>query len=86
MSALRILTCGLVVVVIAIAQAPRGVSAAANNDADAGTWQMIVLTSPTQFSVALPAQVTSADYQAELTAIKTAQAHMTTAERKAVDY
>ena len=31
--------------------------AATNNDADAGGWQLIVLTSPTQFTVPAPAQV-----------------------------
>ncbi len=51
--------------------------AAANNDADAGTWQMIVLTGPTQFTVAPPSSVTSLDYQAELAAIKSAQARLT---------
>ena len=29
-------------------------AAAANNDPGAGSWQMIVLTSPTQFSVPAP--------------------------------
>ena len=38
---------------------------------------MIVLTAPTQFSVAPPAQVTSLDYQAELASIKSAQAQLT---------
>jgi hypothetical protein len=61
-------------------------AAAASNDADAGTWQMIVLTSPTQFSVAPPAQVGSFDYQAELTSIKSAQAQLTDAQRKSITY
>jgi hypothetical protein len=62
------------------------VAAAPNNDADAGTWQMIVLTSPTQFSVAPPASVGSFEYQGELAAIKSAQAQITSAQRKSIDY
>ena len=60
--------------------------AASNNDADAGTWQMIVLTSPTQFTVAPPSQVTSLDYQTELASIKGAQSRLTNGQRKAIDY
>ena len=47
---------------------------------------MIVLTGPTQFAVAPPAQVTSLEYQAELAAIKSAQARLTAEQRKAIDY
>jgi hypothetical protein len=32
---------------------------AAGNDPDAGSWQMIVLTGPTQFQVPIPAQTSS---------------------------
>jgi membrane-associated phospholipid phosphatase len=59
---------------------------AQNNDAGAGTWEMIVLTSPTQFSVAPPSQVGSFDYQAELASIRTAQSQLTDAQRKSIDY
>jgi len=59
---------------------------AASTDADAGSWQMIVLTGPAQFPVAVPAQVTSLEYQSELTAIKSAQARLTTSQRKSIDY
>jgi hypothetical protein len=55
-------------------------------DADAGTWRMILLTGPDQFTVAAPAAVTSPAYVAELTAIKTAQSHLTGAQRQAVNY
>lgn len=68
--------------VVAIA----GVDAAPNDDANAGAWQMIVLTGPTQFALPAPLQVTSLDYQAELNAIKNAQSRLTTAQRKAIDY
>jgi uncharacterized protein (TIGR03437 family) len=60
--------------------------AAANNDADAGSWQMIVLTGPTQISVPAPAPVTDAGYQAELAAVKAAQAHITADQQKAIDF
>jgi membrane-associated phospholipid phosphatase len=56
------------------------------NDAGAGTWQMIVLTSPTQIAVAPPGQVSSFDYQSELNAIKNAQARINSDQRRAIDY
>jgi membrane-associated phospholipid phosphatase len=59
---------------------------AAGNDADAGTWRMIVLTSPQQIAVAPPASTGSADYQAELAAIKAAQGRLTTAQKTAITY
>ncbi len=46
---------------------------AASLDANAGTWRMIVLTAPTQFTVSAPTAVSSAAYLAEVAAIKTAQ-------------
>ena len=55
-------------------------------DAGAGNWRMVVLTGPTQFAVAPPTQVTSAEYQAELTSIKGAQSRLTPAQRKIVEY
>jgi hypothetical protein len=57
-----------------------------SNDPGAGNWKMILLSGPTQFPVAPPAAVTSDAYQAELAAIKTAQASLTTAQREAIDY
>jgi hypothetical protein len=58
----------------------------AATDASAGSWRMIVLTSPTQIAVAPPADVSSAAYRAELDAIKTAQASLTEAQQDAIDY
>jgi membrane-associated phospholipid phosphatase len=55
-------------------------------DANAGSWRMIVLSGPTQFSVAPPAAPGSGEYQAELAAIKTAQSNLTDAQREAIDY
>src|SRR2546425_8793075 len=43
----------------------------ASLDSNAGSWRMIVLSGPTQFTVAAPAAETSAAYAAELAAIKT---------------
>ena len=59
---------------------------AAGNDADAGTWRMIVLTGPSQIAVAPPLSTGSADYQAELTAIKAAQGRLTREQQSAIDY
>ena len=74
-------------VVVALAVIVGGARpAAAGPDADAGTWRMIVLTSPTQISVAAPAPVTGADYHAELTAIKNAQSRLTFKQRRAITH
>lgn len=59
---------------------------AASLDATAGSWRMIVLTGPTQFSVAAPTAVTSTAYTAEVDAIRTAQAGLTDAQRATIAY
>src|SRR5215212_2432686 len=59
---------------------------AANVDAGAGAWKMIVLTAPEQVVVAEPAPVTSTAYLAEVQAVKTVQANMSDAQRAAVQY
>jgi hypothetical protein len=59
---------------------------AASLDANAGNWRMIVLTAPTQFTVAAPTAVSSAAYIAELDAIKAAQSHLTSAQRESIAY
>ena len=55
-------------------------------DANAGSWRMIVLTSPTQVPVPAPAAVTDAAYRAELDSIKQAQAQITEDQRQTVEY
>jgi hypothetical protein len=55
-------------------------------DPTAGSWHMILLTGPTQIAVPAPASVTSAAYVAELDAIKTSQANLTTDQRKSIAY
>jgi len=57
-----------------------------NVDADAGTWRMIVLTSPDQIVVPQPVATTSAAYVAELAAVKSAQASATSAQQQAAAY
>jgi hypothetical protein len=47
---------------------------------------MILLTGPTQFTVAAPASVSSAAYTAELDAIKATQSHLTSAQRESIAY
>src|SRR5438876_6363324 len=59
---------------------------AASLDSAAGGWRMIVLSGPTQFTVAAPAADTSAAYSAELAAIKSTQAHLTAAQRRSIEY
>jgi hypothetical protein len=61
-------------------------SSAASGDANAGSWQMIVLSGPTQFTVAPPAPAASDAYQAELAAIKAAQSSLTDAQRENIQY
>ena len=53
----------------------------ASTDANAGSWQMIVLTGPTQFNVPAPLAVTDPAYVAELAAIKSAQRQLTAQQR-----
>jgi hypothetical protein len=76
----------LVLVAGVSALAPISAQTPANPDRGAGTWQMITLTAPTQFTVATPAQTSSSDYQAELNAIRNAQSRLTAAQRKAIKY
>lgn len=59
---------------------------ATSADANAGSWAMIVLSSPTQISVVAPAAVTSPAYQAELSAIEAAQATLTPDQQAAIAY
>ena len=61
-------------------------SSPSGTDANAGTWRMIVLAGPTQIDVPAPAPTSSEAYQAELAAIKSAQATLTDAQRQAIDY
>ncbi len=58
----------------------------ASNDPQAGDWRMIVLSGPSQFSVAPPAATSSEAYRAELAAIRSAQASLTPAQREAITY
>lgn len=55
-------------------------------DAGAGNWQMIVLSSPSDFSIPSPASTGSLTYQSELTAIRNAQAQLTDAQRATIAY
>lgn len=57
-----------------------------NDDAGAGDWRMIVLSGPEQFPVPPPTAVSSGAYQAELAAIKSAQAGLTDAQRESIEY
>lgn len=84
MSARRLLS--LAVIVTATLMPVRAAQAPAGLDAGAGAWRMITLTSPTQFAVAAPAQTSSSDYQAELTAIRTAQGRLTAKQRQIIQY
>jgi hypothetical protein len=59
---------------------------AGTTDPDAGTWQMIVLTSPAEFFVPPPAQATSSTYQAELSSIRAAQQQLTREQKASIDY
>ncbi|HKR09425.1 MAG TPA: hypothetical protein VJS39_09565, partial [Gemmatimonadaceae bacterium] len=47
---------------------------------------MILLTGPTQIAVAAPTATSSAAYLAELDAIKSAQTHLTSAQRSSISY
>jgi hypothetical protein len=81
----RTYSCWLIAGVLALTPTTTSMTAS-STDPDAGGWQMIGLSSPTQFTVAPPAQTSSFDYQAELNAIKNAQSRLTAAQRKAIEY
>ena len=55
-------------------------------DANAGTWTPILLTGPTEFSLAAPIAVSSPDYRVQINEIKSMQADMTEADRQLVKY
>lgn len=58
----------------------------ANIDLNAGTWKPVLLTGPTEFSVAAPVATTTPDYIAQINEIKTWQANLTSEEKKVVKY
>ncbi|AYB31432.1 phosphatase PAP2 family protein [Chryseolinea soli] len=58
----------------------------ADNDADAGNWSMVLMTSPSQVAVAAPAAVTSDAYLAELASLKDIQSKLNQNQRNAIDY
>ena len=57
-----------------------------NIDLNAGAWKPILLTGPTEFSVAAPIATTSPDYIIQINEIKTWQADITSEEEKMVKY
>ena len=58
----------------------------ATADANAGSWKMIVLTSPSQIPLAAPVPKTDPLYLAELASIKTAQASITPDQQTSITY
>ncbi|MEO5601989.1 MAG: phosphatase PAP2 family protein [Cyclobacteriaceae bacterium] len=58
----------------------------ANLDENAGTWNMIVLTSASQIAVAAPADVNSDVYKAELASIKDVQGKLTSGQKEIIEY
>jgi hypothetical protein len=55
-------------------------------DEDGGTWQPVILSGGDQIVVDAPADVNSAEYQSELTALKSLQSSLSGADRDAVKY
>jgi hypothetical protein len=58
----------------------------ANLDEGAGNWKPILMTSVSQVAVPAPAPETSDTYKGELATIKTLQANLTDAQKKAIEY
>src|SRR6187549_2662719 len=58
----------------------------ASLDEDGGTWTPNLLTSPSQIGIPAPTDASSAEFQAELAAVKTASATLTSEQQTAVDY
>jgi membrane-associated phospholipid phosphatase len=59
---------------------------AASLDPTAGSWRMIALSAPDQIVVPAPSNVTSAVYTGEIAQVKSVQANLTSAQRRAVEY
>lgn len=57
-----------------------------SQDEDAATWDMIILTSPSQVSIPLPASTSSDSYIAELQEIRKLQAGLTKEQQRIIDY
>ncbi|MFD2932865.1 phosphatase PAP2 family protein [Spirosoma flavum] len=57
-----------------------------NVDEKAGAWKTYVLTSPTEVSVAVPATISSSDYQAEVASLKQKATNLTSDQQDAVTY
>lgn len=70
---------------LCLALAPT-IAVAAGDDPGAGSWQMVVLSSPTQFSIPAPQSTGSLAYQSELADIRTAQAKITPGQQAAITY
>lgn len=60
--------------------------APASVDEKAGAWKTYVLTSPTDVTLAAPASTSSAEYQAELTDLKSKAANLSQPQQEAVVY
>ena len=58
----------------------------ASNDDNAGTWKPVLLSAPTDISVAAPIAVTSPDYVIQINEIKSWQKSITEEEKTAVKY
>ena len=58
----------------------------ASLDINAGIWKPILLTGPTEFSVAAPIATTTPDYITQVNEIKSFQANITSVERSSVKY
>jgi PAP2 superfamily len=58
----------------------------ASLDATAGSWKMIVMTSPTQVALPLPVAITSPAYLAELVTIKDLQSKLSASQKKSIEY
>lgn len=58
----------------------------ASLDLTAGSWKTYVLTSPNEFTVPQPKSANSAEYKAEISALKTAMSGTTAENQKAIKY
>ena len=55
-------------------------------DPNAGSWNMIVLTSPLQVAVPAPTPVNDSAYLAEIAAVKSAQSQINDTQKQSIDY
>jgi hypothetical protein len=90
----HIIGCGAIVTIILLACSKEVISrtdelsplSPSKTDSNAGTWQTVLLTSPSEFQIAAPIATNNPDYIAQINEIKDGQSHLSQADKEAIRY